>query len=74
MRGEDLASAYESIGGDTEHRLRTLLDISNDLSRRLELPVLLRRVVEVAVDLLGARYGALGVIGPDYHLEQFIHV
>ena len=74
MGGDNLASAYESIGGDTEHRLRTLLDISNDLSRRLELPVLLRRVVEVAVDLLGARYGALGVIGPDHHLEQFIHV
>jgi signal transduction histidine kinase len=59
---------------DSERRLRTLLDISNDLTRRLELPILLRRLVEVAVDLLDARYGALGVIGTDRRLEQFIHV
>jgi len=61
-------------GADSRRRLRTLLEVSNDLTQRLELPVLLRRVVEVAVDLLDARYGALGVIGPDRRLEQFIHV
>jgi signal transduction histidine kinase len=59
---------------ESQRRLRTLLDVSNDLTRRLELPVLLRRLVEVAVDLLDARYGALGVIGSDRRLEQFIHV
>ncbi|MFL6091005.1 MAG: GAF domain-containing protein [Aeromicrobium sp.] len=59
---------------DSQRRLRTLLEVGNDLTRRLELPVLLRRLVEVAVDLLDARYGALGVIGPDRRLEQFIHV
>ncbi len=51
-----------------------LLEVSNDLTRRLDLPVLLRRLAEVAVDLLDARYGALGVIGTDRRLEQFIHV
>lgn len=61
-------------GSDSRRRLRTLLEVGNDLTRRLELPVLLRRVVEVAVDLLDARYGALGVIGTDRRLEQFIHV
>jgi signal transduction histidine kinase len=59
---------------DSERRLRMLLDVSNDLTRRLDLPVLLRRLVEVAVELLDARYGALGVIGTDRRLEQFIHV
>lgn len=59
---------------DSQRRLRSLLEVSNDLTRRLELPVLLRRIVEVAVDLIGARYGALGVIGTDRRLEQFIHV
>jgi len=59
---------------DSQRRLRTLLTVSNDLTRRLELPVLLQRLVEVAVDLLNARYGALGVIGTDRRLEQFIHV
>ncbi len=61
-------------GGETDRRLRRLLEVSNDLTRRLDLPVLLRRLVEVAVDLLDARYGALGVIGDDRRLEQFIHV
>jgi signal transduction histidine kinase len=51
-----------------------LLAVGNDLTRRLELPLLLRRLVEVAVDLLDARSGALGVIGTDQRLEQFIHV
>lgn len=60
--------------GETDRRLRRLLEVSNDLTRRLDLPVLLRRLVEVAVDLLDARYGALGVIGTDRRLEQFIHV
>jgi len=60
--------------GDSERRLRMLLDVSNDLTRRLDLPVLLRRLVDVAVDLLDARYGALGVIGTDRRLEEFIFV
>jgi signal transduction histidine kinase len=69
-----MASDDASVTGDSERRLRMLLDVSNDLTRRLDLPVLLRRLVEVAVDLLDARYGALGVIGTDRRLEQFIHV
>jgi hypothetical protein len=37
--------------------------------------MVLRRIVEAACDLLGARYGALGVIAPDGSgLEEFIHV
>jgi signal transduction histidine kinase len=69
-----MASDDANVTGDSERRLRMLLDVSNDLTRRLDLPVLLRRLVEVAVDLLDARYGALGVIGTDRRLEQFIHV
>jgi signal transduction histidine kinase len=41
----------------------------------LDLSTVLRRVVEVAVDLVGARYGALGVIAPGGSgLEEFVHV
>ena len=36
--------------------------------------MVLERIVEVARDLLGARYAAIGVIGPDGLLEQFIHL
>lgn len=57
-----------------ERRLSVLLQVSNDLARRDELPVLLHRIVEVAVDLIDAKYGALGVIGRDRGLEQFVHV
>lgn len=40
----------------------------------LDLPVVLRRIVTAAVDLVGARYGALGVISARGGLEAFIHV
>lgn len=40
----------------------------------LELTSTLRRIVQAAVDLADATYGALGVIGPDGELADFIHV
>lgn len=40
----------------------------------LDLPVVLRRIVQAAADLVGARYGALGVISANGGLEAFIHV
>jgi len=59
---------------DAEVRLRSLIQASQSVVEQLELPVVLRRIVEVAVELVGARYGALGVIAPGGGLEQFIHV
>ena len=38
----------------------------------LRLPVVLRHTVAAAQDLLGARYAALGVLGGDGGLEQFL--
>lgn len=35
---------------------------------------MLRRIIEAAVELVGASYGAIGVLGADGTLEQFIHV
>ncbi|MGZ8756680.1 MAG: GAF domain-containing protein, partial [Aeromicrobium sp.] len=35
---------------------------------------MLTRIAESAKQLVGARYAAMGVIGADGHLEQFIHV
>ncbi len=40
----------------------------------LELSSTLRRIVQAAVDLVDATYGALGVLGPDGRIGQFIHV
>ena len=55
-------------------RLRGLLRANAVIAGELSLPVVLRHVVQAARDLVRARYGALGVIGPDGRLEQFVHV
>jgi signal transduction histidine kinase len=59
---------------DTESRLRELLRASRVVVEQIELDRVLRTIVEAAVSLSGARYGALGVISPTGGLEQFIHV
>jgi signal transduction histidine kinase len=59
---------------DTQGRLRSLLHANRLVVEGLELAEVLRKIVAAAVDLVDARYGALGVIGPDGRLEQFIHV
>jgi signal transduction histidine kinase len=52
-----------------------LLDAVQSVGSDLELEVVLRRVTEVAVELVGASYGALGVLSPERtHLSDFITV
>jgi signal transduction histidine kinase len=58
----------------TQGRLRSLLQANRVVVEELELEQVLRRIAEAAVVLVDAQYGALGVIAPDGHLEQFIHV
>ncbi|SFN55250.1 GAF domain-containing protein [Mycetocola miduiensis] len=58
----------------TQGRLRALLKANQLISQQLDLPVVLRRIVETAIDLVRAEFGALGVIGQEGNLEQFIHV
>jgi signal transduction histidine kinase len=59
---------------ETQGRLRALLHANRALVSQLDLPSVLRRIIEAAVELVGARYGALGVIAESGGLEQFIHV
>ena len=54
-------------------RLRGLLRANALVAGDLSLPVVLRQIVGAARDLLGARYAALGVLGSDGRLEQFVH-
>ncbi|MFI6268302.1 GAF domain-containing sensor histidine kinase [Micromonospora zamorensis] len=56
----------------SRERLRALLDAVVAIGSDLDLRSTLRRIVEAACELLGARYGALGVIGPDRLLTEFI--
>ncbi len=58
----------------TQGRLRALVKANRSVVSHLELPTVLRSIVEAAVDLVGAEYGALGVLSPSGGLEQFIHV
>ena len=55
-------------------RLHGLLDAVTAVGGDLDLAALLRRIVEAAVRLVDAQYGALGVLGPDEQLAQFITV
>jgi signal transduction histidine kinase len=58
----------------TQGRLRALLRAIETVAGDLSLETVLRNVVEAGCELAEARYGALGVIGHDGGLEQFIHV
>ena len=66
-----VARAHEVMA--TQGRLRGLLRASQMVTRDLTLPVVLRRIVEAARDLVGARYAALGVISPAGGLAEFVH-
>jgi len=58
---------------DTQERLRALLDAVVGIGADLDLNSTLDRIVTAACDLVGARYGALGVVGPDgKQLVRFI--
>jgi signal transduction histidine kinase len=54
--------------------VQRLLDAINVVGSDLSLPIVLRRIAESARELVGARYAALGVIGDDRQLSEFITV
>ena len=53
-------------------RYERLLEAGLVLAADLSLPATLQRIVELAADLTGARYGALGVLGRDGAITDFI--
>ncbi|MFJ2893317.1 GAF domain-containing protein [Streptomyces sp. NPDC087218] len=54
--------------------MRSLLDAVMSLGRGLELPEVLRGIVEAAVTLTDAEYGALGIVGDGQKLLEFLPV
>ncbi|WP_223766512.1 sensor histidine kinase [Streptomyces huiliensis] len=59
----------------TRDRVHKLLEAVLSVGRGLDLEQVLRGIIEAAVVLVDARYGALGVIGPDgRRLSQFLTV
>ncbi|MEV5085239.1 GAF domain-containing protein, partial [Streptomyces sp. NPDC056159] len=58
-----------------KHRVQGLLEAVVAITREVELHAVLHRIVTTAMDLVGARYGALGVLDESGEfLEQFIVV
>src|SRR5215471_5002907 len=77
LRLDDLLGELQSrleVVLATRDRMRGLLEAVVAIGSGLELEAMLRRIVEAAVDLVDARYGALGVIGEDQRLIEFIPV
>jgi len=60
------------VTGERNHRA-LLLETGLALSSERTLPAILQRIVEMATQLTGARYGALGVIGRDGGISQFVY-
>jgi signal transduction histidine kinase len=58
----------------TQGRLRGLLAATREIASGLGLDALLRRITQSAVDLVGAKYGALGVLSSHDDLDEFITV
>ncbi|MGI5440954.1 PP2C family protein-serine/threonine phosphatase [Streptomyces shenzhenensis] len=56
-----------------KERIQDLLDAVVAITREVELPAVLRRIVTTAMELVGAHYGALGVLDEsDDHFGQFV--
>ncbi|OBG30532.1 SpoIIE family protein phosphatase [Mycobacterium sp. 852002-51057_SCH5723018] len=63
---DELVAARDQM----ERLVRVIVEISSDL----DLDVTLHRIVNAAIELTGARYGALGMRAPDGTLGSFVHV
>lgn len=53
---------------------KKLIEAGLVLSSELSLDAVLQRIIELAAEITEARYGALGVLGPDERLADFITV
>ncbi|MFD8703434.1 GAF domain-containing protein [Kitasatospora sp. NPDC059648] len=70
---EELQARLDTARG-TRDRVHSLLEAVLSVGRDLELSQALQHIVEAAVTLVDAEYGALGVIGEGQRLSQFIPV
>src|SRR5499427_2231678 len=59
---------------DTRDRTHALLEAVVAVGSHLELEIVLRQIVQAAVELVSARYGALGVVGDGGRLVEFVPV
>jgi signal transduction histidine kinase len=73
LAGQGLANALvHQQDKAMRSRMLALDDASKALASELSLDQVLQRVVAAAASIAGAQYGALGVVGPDGYLSDFI--
>ncbi len=77
----ELEQAISSLVAQSERvlraqgRLRDLLRATQAIMEQNDLALVLRSIVEAAIELVGAQYGAMGVINPEGDgLEEFLYV
>ncbi|MGW4788121.1 GAF domain-containing protein [Streptomyces sp. NPDC004230] len=70
---DELQARIDAARG-TQDRVHRLLEAVLSVGRELDLPQALRSIVEAAVVLVDAEYGALGVIGEDRMLSEFLTI
>jgi signal transduction histidine kinase len=69
----DRDTAASELRPSEDGRSRMLIEAGLALASELDLDAVLERIVELAVTITGARYGALGVLGEDTpRIERFI--
>lgn len=71
---DEVQDRIEAIVNGSRERMNALLRSVMAVSSGLELDVTLRQITHAAIDLVDARYGALGVLAEDGSFSQFIFV
>ncbi|MDQ2845892.1 MAG: GAF domain-containing protein [Actinomycetota bacterium] len=69
----EVQDSIEKIVATNRDRMDALLSAVLAVSSDLDLDTTLRHIVQAAMELAGARYGALGVLGADGMLIQFVN-
>lgn len=69
----EVETRVEDLLASNKSRMDGLLEAVRVVSSGLELDSTLRQIVKAAADLVGARYGALGVVGENGLLTEFVH-
>src|SRR6266508_4692887 len=67
-----VADARLPVMNGWQDRGERLLEAGLALSSEFSLPAILQRIVDLGAELTGARYGALGVLGADGTITEFI--
>ena len=68
----EVETGIEEVVSATRDRMDALLGAVVSVATDLDLDSTLQRIVQAAMDLVDARYGALGVLGPGGELSRFL--